>query len=204
MFFTPWLRTFSRRLRVPKRRQKRLSPQQHQKMLRGPIIVSAHAEGLEPRLVLTPPSFVSVTPNGGLFLADGTTLTELPRELLFQFSPGQTLNTGTLGAIQIYGAGHDGGFRPAAAVTDFNSSGAAVLRVGTARLGAAENGTTLTVNTSNLGLNALPTIASGPGTVTLTLNSNVTTPTTANGLLSFLSTDTVAKTLLTEIGRAHV
>src|SRR3569832_925712 len=103
MFFTPWLRSFSRRLRFPKRRLKRLSPQQHQKMLRGPIVVSAHAEGLEPRLVLTPPSFVSVTPNGGLFIADGTTLTEMPRELLFQFSPGQTLNTGTFGAIQIYG-----------------------------------------------------------------------------------------------------
>lgn len=80
-------------------------------------------------MVLTPPSFVSVTPNGGLFLADGTTLTEMPRELLLQFSPGQTLNTGSFGAIQIYGAGHDGGFRSASTVTDFNSSGAAVLRV---------------------------------------------------------------------------
>ena len=196
MFFTPWLRSFSRRLRFPKRRQKRFSPQQHQKMLRGPIIVSAQAEGLEPRLVLTPPSFVSVTPNGGLFIADGTTLTEMPRELLFQFSPGQTLNTGTFGAIQIYEAGHDGGFRSASTVTDFNSAGAAVLRIGTARLGVAENGTTLTVNKAALGLNALPTISSGPGTITLTLNTSGT-GTTADGLINFLQTDATAKTLLT-------
>ena len=71
MFFTPWLRTLSRRIRFSKRRQQRLTPQQHAKMLRGPIVVSPHVEGLEERFVLTPPGFVSVTPNGGLFLSDG-------------------------------------------------------------------------------------------------------------------------------------
>ncbi|MBM3969998.1 MAG: hypothetical protein FJ302_09060, partial [Planctomycetes bacterium] len=273
MFFTPWLRSFSRRIRFSKRRQKRLSPQQHQKMLRGPIVVSQNVEGLEERLVLTPPSFVSVTPNGGLFLSDGATLTESPRELLFQFSPGQTLaaaqstlsvavNSGatfltlptaaeinkfsslttpfnvqigrdgseiatvssvdvplrrlnltspttaahaigesvtlaSLTAIQIYAAGNDGGFRAASAVTDFNSAGSVVLRLGTARLGAAENGRILTINKSDLGLNALPTITGAAGAITLRLNSNTTTPTTANGLIQFLQTDATAKTLLT-------
>ncbi|TXT27591.1 MAG: hypothetical protein FD138_2729 [Planctomycetota bacterium] len=98
MFFTPWLRSFSRRLRFPKRRQKRLSPQQHQKMLRGPVVVSAHAEGLEPRCLLVAPNFVSVSPNGGVFLTDGATLTEAPRELTFQFSPGH-LHQPTLSPI---------------------------------------------------------------------------------------------------------
>ncbi len=270
MFFTPWLRSVSRRIRFPRRRQKRLTPQQHATMLRGPIVVSQNVEGLEERFVLTPPSFVSVTPNGGLFLSDGATLTESPRELLFQFSPGQTLaaaqstisapvaagaNTLTLAsvarfnglttpftvqigadgsekvsvtavnpglnqltlaspttaahaigesvtlasltAIQIYAAGNDGGFRAASAVTDFNSAGSVVLRLGTARLGAAENGTILTINKSDLGLNALPTITGAAGAITLRLNSNATTPTDAAGLIQFLQTDATAKTLLT-------
>src|SRR5438552_13442846 len=102
MFFTPWLRSVSRQIRLPQfRRQQRLSPKQHEHLLHGPIVVSPRVEGLEERFVLTPPGFVSVTPNGGVFLADGTTLTERPNELLFQFSPGQTLQTSTLGAIQI-------------------------------------------------------------------------------------------------------
>lgn len=111
MFFTPWLRSFSRRLRLSKRRQKRLSPQQHQKMLRGPIVVSAQAEHLEERCVMTVgPGLVSVTPNAGLFLTDGEIRTESPRELVFQFSPGHVINPASLGAIEIIRSGNDGTF----------------------------------------------------------------------------------------------
>lgn len=118
MFFTPWLRSFSRRLRFPKRRQKRLSPQQHQKMLRGPIVVSAHAEGLEERCMMTVgPGLVSVTPNAGLFLTNGEIRTESPRELVFQFSPGHVINTSTLGAIEIIRSGQDGTFADGNEVT---------------------------------------------------------------------------------------
>ena len=155
------------------------------------------AELLETRTLLTSPEFVSVSPNVGEFLRDGDVREESPQELLFQFSPGQVLDNSTLGAIQLVAAGHDGGFRPASVLTDFDSGGLVTLRLGTQRLGSAENDTDLTIASSDLGVDAPPTILGGSGALLLTLNTNATTPTTAQDLLDLVANDTDAAALLT-------
>ena len=120
MFFTPWLRSVSRRISFPKfRRRQRLSQKQHDQMLRGPIVVSPRIEGLEERCVMTVgPGLVSVAPNVGSFLNNNDIRTDAPRELVFQFSPGHTINTGTLGAIEILRSGGDGIFGVGGTATD--------------------------------------------------------------------------------------
>ncbi|MGB4712244.1 MAG: hypothetical protein WBH28_27545, partial [Fuerstiella sp.] len=69
-----------------------------------------HVENLEIRSLLTSPELVAISPNVGQFIEDGTVLTERPQELVFQFSPGQTLDSLSLSAIQIVGSGFDNTF----------------------------------------------------------------------------------------------
>ncbi|MDA1252001.1 MAG: pre-peptidase C-terminal domain-containing protein, partial [Planctomycetota bacterium] len=115
-------------------------------------------ELLENRTLLTGPGFVSVSPNIGQFIQDGDQRTEVPEEFIFQFSPGQAIDTSTLGAIQVHAAGHDGQFRPASTITDFGTGGQAVLRLGTQRLGTDENGASLTIQAADNSGNG-PTVA---------------------------------------------
>jgi hypothetical protein len=70
------------------------------------------AELLEDRTLLAiGPSLVAITANTGEFIHDGDpTLHEAPRELVFQFSPGQVIDPATLGGIQITRSGFDGVF----------------------------------------------------------------------------------------------
>ena len=193
MFLTSWLRSVSRRISLTKSRHGRhLSHKQRELLLHGPKVVSSHAEELEERCVLTPPIFISVSPNTGVFLADGSTLTEAPREVTFQFNPGQTLDATTLGAIHVVGAGYDGTFTSANVVTDLGTSSAAVLRLGVQRLGPADNGTLLDVNVAATGNG--PSVAVVGGVLTLTLDS--VTGTTAQNLIDFAATDAIAKKLL--------
>ena len=111
MFFTPWLRSVSRRIRFPKFRRQRVSSNQHERMLRGPVVVSPRAEGLEERCVMTVgPGLISVAPNVGAFLNNNDIRTEAPRELVFQFSPGHTITPATFGGIQVTRSGGDGIF----------------------------------------------------------------------------------------------
>ncbi|MHC4880041.1 MAG: hypothetical protein ACYTGL_26615, partial [Planctomycetota bacterium] len=186
MLFTPWLSTF--RNAVNNRR----SVSRREQKVRLPLA----SENLEARTLLTSPQFVSISPNVGEFLADGDERTEAPRELNLQFSPGQVLQTSTLDAVQIYAAGHDDGFRPASTVTDFGTAGAVVLRLEAARLGAAENGTTLDILSADMAGSG-PAISSTPGAITLTLDSNAGLPTTADRLLDFIQNDPQASVLLT-------
>ncbi|MDA0810574.1 MAG: hypothetical protein O3B68_21485, partial [Planctomycetota bacterium] len=119
--------------------------------------MNKQAELLEARTLLTSPEFVSVSPNVGTFLQDGDVRDEIPQELLFQFTPGQTLDAASLDAISLYAAGADNQFRSASALTDFGTNGAVLLRVGTQRLGDSENGSTLTISTAASGLGTVVT-----------------------------------------------
>jgi hypothetical protein len=192
MLFSPWLSTFRH-----KARRQATASRRHLARREDRLQMRHSAELLEARTLLTSPEFVSVSPNVGEFLRNGDVRTESPQELLFQFSPGQDIDSATLGAIQLVAAGHDGSFRPASALTDFGTSGAVTVRLGTQRLGAAENGSTLSIATSDFGVDAPPTIAGGPGALTLTLNSNTTTPTTVQDLLDLVANDASAAALLT-------
>lgn len=185
MLFTSWLSDLRTRRSRSRRSASRLRLESGCRSLRQ------GAEQLETRQLLTAPRFVSISPNVGEFITDGVERNEAPRELVIQFSPGQTLNAATLGAVQIYAAENDGAFRPASTVTDFGTSGAVILRVGTGRLGAAENGTILTIARQDL-MGLGPTVTAAPGSITLTLDSNVADPTTAQDLLNFVATDPAA------------
>ncbi|MFT5328299.1 MAG: hypothetical protein ACI8P0_006212, partial [Planctomycetaceae bacterium] len=214
MFLTPWIRTVKNRLSwTPWLRRHR----RHQKLsLSAERRMNKQTELLEARTLLTSPNFVSVGPNVGTFLQDGDVRTDIPQELLFQVTPGQTLDTSTLGAVTVTAAGNDNSFSPASAVTDFGTNGLAVVEIGTQRLGADENGTVLTIQSANTGVG--PTITGSPftneiqeisldssfsgGTFTLGFGASVTGPlafnasagaiqTALNGLASINGTGSV-------------
>lgn len=150
MFLTPWIRTVQNRLSWSRwmrknRRHQKLSTSAERRM-------NKQAELLEARTLLTGPQFVSVSPNVGTFLQDGDIRTDAPQELLFQLSPGQNLDASTLGAVTITAAGGDNGFTSASAITDFGTNGLVLVEIGTQRLGEAENGTTLTIDSAATGL----------------------------------------------------
>ena len=157
MLFTPWLTTFRDQVRARSRRKAHRRETGLQ-MQQRPVSI----ELLETRTLLTGPGFVSVSPNIGQFIQDGDERTEVPEEFIFQFSPGQPLDTATLGAIQVHAAGHDGQFRPASTITDFGTGGQALLRLGTQRLGIAENGSSLSIQAADNSGNG-PTISVVPG-----------------------------------------
>ncbi len=200
MFLTPWIRTVKNRLSWAPwlrrhRRYQKLSTNAERRMNR-------QAELLEQRTLLTSPEFVSVSPNVGTFLQDGDVRDETPQELLFQFTPGQTLDAASLGAINIYAAGADNQFRSASALTDFGTDGAVVLRVGTQRLGDSENGSTLTISTAATGLGTVVTgstetneiqelllpVSFTGGNLTLTFNGQTTGPLNFNATTNQIQT----------------
>ena len=160
MFLTPWIRTVKNRLSwTPWLRRHR----RHQKLsLSAERRMNKQTELLEARTLLTGPQFVSVGPNVGTFLQDGEVRTDVPQELLFQFTPGQQLDTATLDAVTVTAAGNDNGFAPASTVTDFGTNGLAVVQIGTQRLGASENGTVLTIQSANTGVG--PAVTGSPFT----------------------------------------
>ena len=100
MFIRPWLETLKSRWLPAKR--------QTSKRLVAKPALQTQVEGLEERVVLANYSLVTVIPNQGVFLADNTTLNEAPREVTLRFSPGQTINPNSLGAISVTRAGLDG------------------------------------------------------------------------------------------------
>ena len=101
MFIRPWLEALKSRWMPGKRRTPKRFNQ-------APL--PSQVEGLEERIVLAAFDLVTVIPNQGVFLTDGTTMSEAPREVTLRFSPGQTINAGSLGAISVVRAGLDGSF----------------------------------------------------------------------------------------------
>ena len=101
MFIRPWLEALKSRWMPGKRR----TPKQlHQKPLQS------HVENLEERIVLSAFDLVTVIPNQGVFLSSGAKMYEAPQEMTLRFSPGQTIDPTSLGAITVTRAGLDGIF----------------------------------------------------------------------------------------------
>ena len=190
MLFTPWLSSVKSCIRRSRSIQRRTVARRDQKS-RLPL----SSELLEARTLLTGPAFVSVSPNVGEFLQDGDVRNQAPQELLFQFSPGQTINNSTVGAIQLVAAGHDSSFRPASTVTDFGTGGQVTVRLGTQRLGAAEDGTQLTISSMDNAGNG-PIVTAGTGTIDLTLDSSTLSPTTVQDLLDLVANDPAVAAIL--------
>jgi len=98
-------------------------------------------ESLEQRqLLATGPELVTVLPNAGSFLLDGDLRTEAPSELTLRFSPGQAIDTNTLGGIVITRAGGDGDFEGGRVYSDFGTNGVVTVEFEALRLGAGGNG----------------------------------------------------------------
>jgi len=71
--------------------------------------LSVSAEILENRALLAGPQLVSVVSNTGVYLADGQSLNEAPRELAITLSPGAALDATTVpGSIEVHRIGSDG------------------------------------------------------------------------------------------------
>ena len=195
MLFTPWLSSVRSAARTTLRQTRRRSKYRSQSV----------SELLETRVLLTAPQFISVSPNVGDFLQDGAVRNDVPREFNFQFSPDQAIvgiDSTSLDALHVIGAGHDGGFTPANVITDLGTNGAVLLRIGSQRLGPNDNGDLLTVLSVDRAGNGPTIVRTNPATddfalLTLTLDSNLTSPTTAQKLIDFAKNDPVAKQLLT-------
>ncbi len=95
--------------RRPRRSQKR---RRHlHRVLKADSDRSLRLESLEKRELLAGDlELIAISPNFGSFITDGTVLSERPRELTLQFTPGQDIDPASLDAIQIIGAGFDGSF----------------------------------------------------------------------------------------------
>ena len=59
-------------------------------------------EHLEPKMMLTGPQIVGITPNAGELLQDGDTRNTAPQELTFRFDENQVIDEATLGGISIF------------------------------------------------------------------------------------------------------
>jgi hypothetical protein len=129
-------RSFGRRVRRPRRDR-----QQRRANLGSWSAFVSPAELLEERAMLSGPQLVSVVPNTGGFIYNGTpqnaTETEAPKELTFTFSPGASIDSTTLSGISISRAGGDNTFGNA------NDQAIAPGFVGVAVAGLGNNQVTL-------------------------------------------------------------
>ena len=127
MFIRPWLEALKSRWMPGKRRTpKRLN----EKPLQSQV------ETLEEKIVLSAFDLVTVIPNQGVFLSNNTTLSEAPREVTLRFSPGQTIDATSLGAITVTRAGLDGVFDdPATPLVESTDD----VAVGLGYVGAGDN-----------------------------------------------------------------
>jgi hypothetical protein len=156
-------------------------------------------ETLEHRHLLTSgPELVTILPNAGSFLLDGDLRVEAPRELTLRFSPGQVIDTNTLGGIAITRAGGDSSFEVGHVYSDFGTDGAVVVQFDALRLGDGGNGIQIRVTKSDLGPGELPVVAAdlAAKTIDVTLNSSITTPTTAQGLVDAVNRHDIANLLV--------
>ncbi len=147
-------------------------------------------ESLENRqLMAVGPQLIGIQPNNSDLLDDGAVRTVSPRELTFRFDDAQVIDATTLSGIRISRAGNDGTFGQFSESTDFGSSGAVNVQF-IAR--AQATGLTIQFTSANLGPGAAPTFSAGGNTLSITLNSNATTPTTAQQLVDAINVSSIA------------
>ncbi len=142
-------------------------------------------EDLEKRqLLAVGPQLIGIQPNNSDLIVDGSVRNQAPRELTFRFDDSQIINASTLSGIRLTRAGGDGSFALSTAATDFGTDGKVDVQL-TGRV----PGQTLTVQVTraDLGANAAPNFTVTGNTVGITLNSNVTTPTTAQQLVTAIN-----------------
>ncbi len=133
-------------------------------------------------LMAVGPQLIGVQPNNSDLLIDGAVRTESPKELVFRFDDSQVIDPTTLSGIRITRAGGDGTFGLPTASSDFGSNGAVDIQ-----LTSKNSALTVQVNRANLGNGAQPAFSVAGSVVSITLNSNPTTPTTALQLVTAIN-----------------
>jgi hypothetical protein len=145
-------------------------------------------EALEPRqLMAVGPQLIGIQQNTSELLKSGDVLTQAPRELVFRFDDAQLIDASTVSGIRITRAGGDGSFDLASATSDFGSTGRVNIQ-----FTATEPGRSFTMNvtTRDLLINSPPTVGLSGNTISLVLNSNSGSPTTADQLVNAINTST--------------
>ncbi len=142
-------------------------------------------ETLENRhLMAVGPQLIGIQPNNSDLLLNGAVRTEAPRELVFRFDDAQVISASTLDGIRITRSGGDGTFGLPSASSDFGSSGDVDIQL-TSR--DPLKNLTVQVTRADLGFNALPTFSVAGSVVSIRLNSNAGTPTTAQQLVDAIN-----------------
>ncbi|HUP79642.1 MAG TPA: hypothetical protein VM260_13910, partial [Pirellula sp.] len=139
------------------------------------------------QLLAVGPQLIGVQPNNSDLLDNGETLVQSPRELRFRFDDAQVIDTATLNGIRISRSGGDGSFGLATVQSDFGSNGRANILLTANEPGKAF---IIQVSQSNLAGGATPTVSLNGSTISIVLNSNPSTPTTANQLIGAINTST--------------
>jgi hypothetical protein len=145
-------------------------------------------ETLEPRnLLAAGPQLIGVQPNNSDLIVNGVVRDIAPRELTFRFDDSQIIDSSTTDAIRITRSGGDGTFGLASAATDFGSNGRVDIQ-----LSMRSTGQTLTVVTSSIdrGPAQGPLLAITGNVLSITLNSNASSATTAAQLVNAINSTT--------------
>ncbi|MFO0940772.1 MAG: pre-peptidase C-terminal domain-containing protein [Pirellulales bacterium] len=155
------------------------------------------SEQLEQRqLFAVGPHLIGIQPNNSDLLVDGSVANTSPRELVFRFDESQVINAGTLDGIRITRSGGDGSFGFATAKSDFGSTGEVEILLTASTKGATPS---VAVTRADLGVGVAPTFTyvSSTNTLTIRLNSNINTPTTAQQLVDTLNVSPTAAPIVT-------
>jgi Bacterial Ig domain/Bacterial pre-peptidase C-terminal domain/Dockerin type I domain/GEVED domain len=162
---------------------------QARKRVRGMLL-----ETLENRhLMAVGPQLIGIQPNNSDLLLNGAVRTEAPRELVFRFDDAQIIDAATLDGIRLTRSGGDGTFGLPSASSDFGSSGAVDIQL-TSR--DPLKSLTVQVTRGDLGVGALPALSVVSTVVSIRLNSNATTPTTAQQLVDAINSSSALLTVL--------
>ncbi|HCP83346.1 MAG TPA: hypothetical protein DIT88_02995, partial [Planctomycetaceae bacterium] len=106
--------------------------------------------------------------------------------LVFRFDENQAFDTNNLDGIQVTRANLDEGFAAASVQTDFNTGGAVTVEFEAAKLGEDQNGISLGFAKRDQGGSGLPTVNVVGNRIDITLNNNISFPTTAEQLIEAL------------------
>ena len=142
-------------------------------------------EDLEKRqLLAVGPQLIGIQPNNSDLIIDGSVRNQAPRELTFRFDDSQIIHPSSLSGIRLTRAGGDGSFAQPTVATDFGTDGKVDVQL-TGRV--AGRALTVQVTRADLGANNAPVFSVSGNTVGIALNSNFTTPTTAQQLVSAIN-----------------
>ena len=151
------------------------------------------------RLLAVGPQLIGIQPNDGELLPfddPNHIRNTAPRELIFRFDENQAFDTNNLDGIQVTRANLDQAFAAATVQTDFNTGGAVTVEFEAAKLGEDQNGISLGFAKRDQGGSGLPTVNVVGNRIDITLNNNISFPTTAEQLIEALRLDEAANALV--------